>query len=74
DVNDLAAKIELLLSNTELRKTMGEHARESAEKISWDRVAQKTIDVYNRILSRPNLERPWVSMPGRLQKNFHGIG
>ncbi len=74
DVNDLAAKIELLLSNTELRKTMGEHARETAEKLSWDRVAQKTTDVYNRILSRPNLERPWVSVPGRLQKNFHGVG
>ncbi|GAH97826.1 unnamed protein product, partial [marine sediment metagenome] len=74
NVNDLAAKIELLLSNTELRKTMGEHARETAEKLSWDRVAQKTTDVYNRILSRPNLERPWVSVPGRLQKNFHGVG
>ena len=74
DVNDLAAKIELLLSNAELRKTMGEHARKAVEDLSWDWVAQKTIDVYNRVLSRPNLERPWVSMPGRLQKNFHGAG
>ena len=52
DVNDLAAKIELLLSNAELRKTIGEHARESVEDLSWDWVAQKTIDVYNRILNR----------------------
>ena len=52
DVNDLAAKIELLLSNAELRKTMGERARESVEDLSWDWVAQKTIDVYNRVLSR----------------------
>jgi UDP-glucose:(heptosyl)LPS alpha-1,3-glucosyltransferase len=74
DVNDLAVKIELLLSNAELRKTMGERAREAAEKLSWGRVAQKTIDVYNSVLSRPNLERPWVSMPGRLQENFHGVG
>jgi len=74
DVNDLAAKIELLLSNAELRKTMGEHAREAVEDFSWDWVAQKTIDVYNRVLSRPNLERPWVSVPGRLQENFHGAG
>ena len=51
DVDDLAAKIELLLSNAELRKTMGERARETAEKISWDWVAQKTITVYNRVLS-----------------------
>jgi len=73
DINELATKIELLLSNAELRKTMGERAREAAEKLSWDQVAQQTIDVYNRILNRPNLERPWVSVPGRLQKNFHGV-
>ena len=52
DTSDLAAKIELLLSNTELRKTMGEHARETAEKLSWDRVAQKTLEVYNSVLNR----------------------
>jgi len=52
DTNDLAAKIELLLSNAELRKTMGERARETAEKLSWDRVAQKTLAVYNMVLSR----------------------
>ena len=74
DVNDLAAKIELLLPDAKLRKTMGERARETAENLSWDRVAQKTIDVYNRILSRPNLERPRVSVPEILQKNFHGVG
>jgi len=74
DVDDLTAKIELLLSDVELRKTMGERARETAENLSWDRVAQKTIDVYNRILSRPNLERPWVSVPGGPQKTFHGVG
>jgi len=73
DVSDLAAKIELLLSNVELRKTMGERARETAEKISWDRVALKTIDVYNRILSRPNLERPLVSVPEKLQESFQGV-
>ena len=74
DVNDLAAKIELLLSNAELRKTMGERAREAVEGLSWDWVAQKTIGVYNRVLSRSRLERPQVSMPGRLQEKFHGAG
>jgi len=74
DVNDLAAKIELLLSNVELRKTMGEHAREAVENLSWNRVAQKTLEVYNRVLSRPNLERPRVSVLERLQENFHWAG
>lgn len=52
DVNDLTAKIELLISNAELRKTMGKCARETAEKISWDQVAQKTLTVYNMVLSQ----------------------
>jgi len=73
DVNGLAAKIELLLSNAELRKTMGERARETAEKFSWDQVAQKTLEVYNTVLNRPDLERLRVNVPERLQRDFHTI-
>ena len=50
DINDLTAKIELLLSNAELRKTMGERARKTAERLSWDWVAEKTLEVYNSVL------------------------
>jgi len=74
DASDLATKIELLLSNAGLRKTMGERARETAEKFSWDQVAQKTLEVYNTVLNRPDLERPWVSALGESQKNFHVVG
>jgi len=73
DVNDFAAKIELLLSNAELRKTMGEHARETAEKFSWDQVAQKTLEVYNSILKRPDLERLRVSVPERLSERLSQV-
>jgi len=52
DINDLAAKIELLLSNAELRKTMGERARKTAERLSWDRVAEETRKLYNSVLNR----------------------
>ena len=52
DTNNLAAKIKLLFSNVELRKTMGERARETTEKLSWDWVAQKTLEVYNSVLKR----------------------
>ena len=72
DVNDLAARIELLLSNAELRKTMGEYARKTAEDLSWNQVAEKTIDVYLGILGSRNLERPRGSVPGGLQENFQG--
>jgi UDP-glucose:(heptosyl)LPS alpha-1,3-glucosyltransferase len=72
DVNDLAARIELLLSNAELRKTMGENARKTAEDLSWNQVAEKTIDVYVGILGGPKLERPWGRLPGGLQEKFQG--
>ena len=72
DVSDLATKIELLLSNAGLRKTMGERARETAEKFSWDQVAQKTLEVYNTVLDRPDLERLRLSVPERLPRDFHG--
>ena len=72
DINELAAKIELLLSNAELRKTMGERARETAEKFSWDQVAQKTLKVYNTVLNWPDLERLLQSVPERLRRDFHG--
>ncbi|TEU17686.1 MAG: glycosyltransferase family 1 protein [Dehalococcoidia bacterium] len=72
DVNGLAEKIELLLSNAELRETMGERARETAEKFSWDQVAQKTLEVYNTVLNRPDLERLRLSVPERLPRDFHG--
>jgi len=52
NINDLAAKIELLLSGAELRKTMGERARETVEELSWEQVAQKTLEVYNSVLNR----------------------
>ena len=50
DINELTAKIELLLSNAKLRMTMGERARKAAEKLSWDTVAEKTLEVYNSVL------------------------
>jgi len=52
DIDNLVVKIQLLLSNAELGKTMGECARKTAEKLSWDRVAEKTLEVYNSVLKR----------------------
>jgi len=70
DISDLAAKIDLLLSTAGLRKTMGERATETAEKISWDRAAQKTLKIYDIVLNRPDLERPSVSVPVIPQRNL----
>ncbi len=73
DVNDLAAKIELLLSNAALRKTIGERARETAEEHSWDQAAQKTLEVYNTVLYGPDLQRLRLDMPERPPRDCHTI-
>ncbi len=44
--SQLIRKMELLISNPELRMTLGKAARSSAEKCSWDTVADKTEQLY----------------------------
>jgi len=47
DPSELASRIEMLLSNGQLRATMGKHAQEVAESLSWDATARRTLDVYH---------------------------
>lgn len=52
DPNDLAAKVETLLWDTELRKRLGSNARQEAfERHSWNRVAGDLETLFNRILT-----------------------
>lgn len=49
NADDLAAKISLLLSDARLREMMGKRARRTAEKISWDEVARRTLEAYTKV-------------------------
>lgn len=49
-----AQKIEVLLHNPALRKGMGRAARSHAETMSWEKVAQGTMDVYDSVASAPH--------------------
>lgn len=46
DVDDLAQKIELLISDNDLRQKMGLASRERAQKMSWENVAKKYYELY----------------------------
>ena len=48
DVAAISAKLELLVENAELRRRLGERARQTALGCTWARVAQRTVDVYRR--------------------------
>jgi glycosyltransferase involved in cell wall biosynthesis len=51
-VAKLADAIIDLLSDSEKRAKMGEHAlRKTREEFSWDQIARKTVGVYKKALS-----------------------
>lgn len=49
DTDAIASKIIPLLRYESLRKTLGENGKQEVELFTWDKVAGKTIDVYNGI-------------------------
>ena len=49
DSHDLAEKIKRLISDRELREKMSQKSREIAEGMSWKSVAEKYIELYNKI-------------------------
>lgn len=51
DTNELAKTLLYLLEDEKLRKKMGMEARKWAENFSWDKVAEKTLQVYNEAFS-----------------------
>jgi len=52
DVNALAEAIIKLLKNDELRREMGKNAYiKMKEELSWDKIAEKTITVYNEAVT-----------------------
>lgn len=46
DYREIAEKINLLVKDENLRRSMGKNARTTAEKYSWDEIAKRTLVVY----------------------------
>ena len=61
DENALAEAVIRLLKNDELRREMGENAyRKMQEEMSWDRIAEKTIEVYKEAIElHPGIKNNW---------------
>ena len=63
DAPSIAEKISLLISSADVRDGMGRLARTTAEGFGWDKIAERTLQVYDRILERKeglldNAKRP----------------
>jgi glycosyltransferase involved in cell wall biosynthesis len=50
DTDEMANKIIALLRYDVLRNTMNIHSKKEIELFTWDRVAEKTLDVYNGVV------------------------
>ncbi len=55
DPVEIARKLEALLRDEGLRRRLGRRARLTALQYSWDEVGHRTVEVYERVLSRRNL-------------------
>lgn len=49
NVNEIAEKINLLVDDESFRRQMSRNARKTAEKYSWDKVAKKTLEIYEEV-------------------------
>ena len=56
-VDDLANKMIILLKDEKLRKRMGDAGREKAKEFTWERVAEKTMQVYQEVINGYAQER-----------------
>ena len=48
-----AQRLDVLLHNPTLRESMGRAARSQAEKMGWDMVGRRTLDVYDSVIAGP---------------------
>jgi glycosyltransferase involved in cell wall biosynthesis len=51
DVKDMALKIDEVLSNPVLRKKLVEKGKIQVKKYSWKRMAEQTLEIYNKVLN-----------------------
>ena len=50
EVDVLARQLDRLMTDESLRKNLGEEARKTAEGLSWEKVAERTLAVYRQLL------------------------
>lgn len=54
--NDLAEKTIFLLQNKEYREKLGENGRERSKEFQWDKIAERTVGIYEEVISEWNNE------------------
>jgi glycosyltransferase involved in cell wall biosynthesis len=52
NVNDMAEKIDEVLSSPKLQEELIEKGKKQVKKYSWRRMAEQTLDVYNEVLEK----------------------
>ncbi|MCZ7393808.1 MAG: glycosyltransferase family 4 protein [Candidatus Methanoperedens sp.] len=52
NIEDLANKIITLLKNDKLREEMGNAAKEKAKQYDWNKIAERTVEIYREIIAK----------------------
>lgn len=52
DVNDMAGKIQTVITDEEIRQSLIQTGREQVSQYSWQRMAEQTLAVYNQVVSQ----------------------
>ena len=50
NIEEIADKLEMLINDENLRKSLGKNARKTAMKYSWTETARKTMEVYQQVI------------------------
>ena len=50
DIKGLEKKLEILIKNQNKREEIGKWGRKEAKKYSWDKVAEQTLEFYNKVI------------------------
>lgn len=63
DITEIADKLKLLWMDGELQRRLGEKAHRTALQYTWSRVAQETLEVYQRVQDRHKVVAPRSRVP-----------
>ncbi len=56
ETDDIVEKMKRLISDDRLRTGLSIEARKSAEKLSWDKIAENTLSIYRSVIDRKQSE------------------
>lgn len=62
DAQDIAAKLELVLNDAELRRRLSKGGLATARNYAWDKIAKQYLNLFNEVLAEKARQLPGITM------------